>query len=509
MKVNFSFLTPLLCSTLFSFVLFAQVAFSGDDYSKLNSSGSSLFDSASQWSCVEDHRSGLIWEVKTLLNQFTQYQFSDLSRYVAQVNQSQLCGYSDWRVPAIKELNGLIDNSKLLVWFNQSAHLSIDLNYFPNNQKHYWSSNSSESDQAWYVSFLWGGNQLQSQSKSAHVRLVRGTQAEEFQFSKLDNNGNEVSSAASDWSCVKDSQTGLVWEVKNSGNQNQRYSYAEINAYIAELNRANTCGVTNWQLPTTDQLETLVDYSRLAPAIDVNYFPHVGRFSETLFSLTYQYSAYWSQLEDNSGGIQSSCMDFQWGQSCFRAKSEQLLLRLVAKDTELLKEAPSQAAQETVQKAYLAYYGRPGDPDGVDYWALRLDAAGGSWSQEIINSFGNSDEFSTRFGNLSNTQLITNIYQQLFNRNPEQAGLDYFISQLETGQASLAQIAVVILNGAQGDDSISLSNKLAACDYFTEKVRSGMSYGEIDTARNIISSVGSESGSLNQSYATIDSLSNP
>ncbi len=38
-----------------------------------------------------------------------------------------------------------------------------------------------------------------------------------------------------------------------------------------------------------------------------------------------------------------------------------------------------------VQKIYIAYYGRPADPLGLDYWASALDAASGDLTA-IINA---------------------------------------------------------------------------------------------------------------------------
>ncbi len=37
--------------------------------------------------------------------------------------------------------------------------------------------------------------------------------------------------------------------------------------------------------------------------------------------------------------------------------------------------ATAQSIQR-VQELYIAYYGRPADPEGLEYWADRLDAVG-------------------------------------------------------------------------------------------------------------------------------------
>ena len=161
---------------------------------------------------------------------------------------------------------------------------------------------------------------------------------------------------------------------------------------------------------------------------------------------------------------------------------------------------------DTVQKAYLAYYGRPGEPTGLDYWANRLYSLGGTWTVEILDAFGNSDEFQSQIGDLSASELITNIYIQLFNRVPDQAGLDYFVELLESGQSSLSQISVEILDAASGDDAKTILNKLLVSEYFTQKVADGMSYGSIQSIKAIISGVSSDPTLVISAYALIDSL---
>ena len=103
---------------------------------------------------------------------------------------------------------------------------------------------------------------------------------------------------------------------------------------------------------------------------------------------------------------------------------------------------------QTIQNAYLAYYGRPADPGGLDYWAGRLKDAGGNLD-EIIAAFGNSAEFTERFGMLENTELVNAIYQRLFKRDADPAGLEFYQDLLESGEKHLGSIALDIFNGVQ------------------------------------------------------------
>ncbi|MCQ4254424.1 DUF4214 domain-containing protein [Stutzerimonas stutzeri] len=62
-----------------------------------------------------------------------------------------------------------------------------------------------------------------------------------------------------------------------------------------------------------------------------------------------------------------------------------------------------------IQSLYVAYYGRPADPAGLEFWANTLELNTGD-IQVILPDFGNSPEFVKRFGNMDNTSLIDNLY---------------------------------------------------------------------------------------------------
>lgn len=138
----------------------------------------------------------------------------------------------------------------------------------------------------------------------------------------------------------------------------------------------------------------------------------------------------------------------------------------------------TQQSLDTVQKAYIGYYGRPADPAGLEYWADRLDDEGGNLSA-IINAFGTSQEYTDRFEGMSNAELVNNLYQQLFNRDVEPEGLDFYVAKLESGESTLADISLDIMNGAQNSDATALANKLAVAKMVTAEIEaSGLVYGE-------------------------------
>ena len=167
-----------------------------------------------------------------------------------------------------------------------------------------------------------------------------------------------------------------------------------------------------------------------------------------------------------------------WGGSCTGARICTLAMsaaRFVAAAFTFTGTG-SAAANEWVQKAYVSYYGRPADPGGLGYWAGRMDAEGGSLSS-IIASFGNSDEFNRRYGGLSYVALVTKIYQQALGRDPEPAGLDYYVGELQAGRRTLQSITLDVLNGATGLDALTVANRLDVANHYTGKVAVGCAYG--------------------------------
>jgi cyclophilin family peptidyl-prolyl cis-trans isomerase len=166
-------------------------------------------------------------------------------------------------------------------------------------------------------------------------------------------------------------------------------------------------------------------------------------------------------------------------------------------------------AGQWVQKAYVAYYGRPADPDGQAYWANRMDSEGGSLGS-IIGAFGNSDEFTRRYGGLTNTQLVTKIYQQTLGRDPDRGGLDWYVAEIEAGRRTLQTITLDVLNGATtAPDSAVVANKLDVAEYYTVKVAVGCVYGTEQDGVNSLSGVTASSATVTAAKAGISSRCGP
>ncbi|CAK0779038.1 hypothetical protein CCP4SC76_6740001 [Gammaproteobacteria bacterium] len=131
-----------------------------------------------------------------------------------------------------------------------------------------------------------------------------------------------------------------------------------------------------------------------------------------------------------------------------------------------------------VQKAYLAYYGRCGDSAGLKYWSGQFEGTDGDLGP-LIAAFGTSAEYVQKFGGLSDDQLIDRLYQNMFGRPAESAGLSFDRERLASlrqvwrdshggssqgaSEYALSKIALQILLGTQNGDLDTLNRKLATC----------------------------------------------
>jgi hypothetical protein len=124
--------------------------------------------SAPPWRYVVDSTNGAVFDTKTKLTwqrertaSSTKYLWADAKTYCAGVG-------TGWRLPTIKELQTIVDHSRIAPSINQAAFLSAPTGSF-------WSSSSeaSYSPYAWYVDFGIGLAGTGSVSEPSYVRCVR------------------------------------------------------------------------------------------------------------------------------------------------------------------------------------------------------------------------------------------------------------------------------------------------------------------------------------------------
>lgn len=115
-----------------------------------------------------------------------------------------------------------------------------------------------------------------------------------------------------------------------------------------------------------------------------------------------------------------------------------------------------------IQNAYVAFFNRPADVAGLNYWT----SYNGSIA-DLFNAFAGSQEYKSLFTGQNSTQIVNTVYQNLFGRSPDVAGLNYWVGQLDAGKVTVGNIANAVNAGAQGTDKTIIDNKVAAATSFT------------------------------------------
>jgi hypothetical protein len=261
---------------------------------------------------VYDDNTGLTWQRTPDTNNDDVFSVADklswaeAQTYPQTLNEINYGGYSDWRLPTIKELYSLIDFNGIdpqptapdasgltpfidteyfdFIYGDTSAgERVIDAQYWSSTQ--YVSLTMDGQSTVFGVNFADGrikgypsGNGLSGSLMTEFVRLVRGN-TDYGQNDFVDNNDGTITDLA----------TGLMWQQADAGNG---YTWEEALAYAENLELA---GYDDWRLPNAKELQSIVDYS-LAPATNGS------AAIDPLFSLTSfvneagqtDYSCYWT-----------------------------------------------------------------------------------------------------------------------------------------------------------------------------------------------------------------------
>ncbi|WP_426570690.1 DUF4214 domain-containing protein [Aquihabitans sp. McL0605] len=97
----------------------------------------------------------------------------------------------------------------------------------------------------------------------------------------------------------------------------------------------------------------------------------------------------------------------------------------------MLAENGSTNITAPIIRLYLGYFLRIPDYGGLAYWIGKIRT--GTKLDAAATQFANSREFIKSYGPLTNTAFVTKIYELLFTREPDAAGLAYWVQRLDNG----------------------------------------------------------------------------
>ncbi len=189
-----------------------------------------------------------------------------------------------------------------------------------------------------------------------------------FDFTKLNQFADELPDDATNFSCVRDNVTGLIWEVKaassalppattvrastnhytwylDEGNGAQTGSVqgapnstcpsntaCGLQTYVEEVNATDFCGGTNWRVPTYTELQGLLDYSKQGEASLLNseFFPNQPDATQ-LSSNSDAFMPYWTSqtAADGTSLSQAYIIDMTSANDLAYPKNNTAFVRLV------------------------------------------------------------------------------------------------------------------------------------------------------------------------------------
>ncbi|WP_084676909.1 DUF4214 domain-containing protein [Massilia niastensis] len=120
-----------------------------------------------------------------------------------------------------------------------------------------------------------------------------------------------------------------------------------------------------------------------------------------------------------------------------------------------------------VQQLYVAYFNRPADVAGLDYWT-NIVANNKGATAAVSATFSTSPEYTDLFKGLTNAQIVDKIYGNLFNQATRaNDGRDYWVKLLDAGTIKVSTIVAEVAAGALTTDKEAVENKVAGATAFT------------------------------------------
>ncbi len=180
--------------------------------------------------------------------------------------------------------------------------------------------------------------------------------------------------------------------------------------------------------------------------------------------------------------------------------------------------------REDISKIYVGYFGRSPEPEGFNYWIS--EANRGFTALETAASFSVQPESTDRYPYLSNPNVadpgpfVDSVYQNLFNRDPDPEGREFWIGELNAAQGNPDAVGAMILNiisGAQnteefGPDLDIINNKVKVALDWAESTAEipGFVYefgSEAETsAKGVLDDVDETQTSVDQGLAETDAF---
>lgn len=143
-----------------------------------------------------------------------------------------------------------------------------------------------------------------------------------------------------------------------------------------------------------------------------------------------------------------------------------------------------------IQQLYVGLLGRAADQGGLNWWADQV-TTGGKTLEDVRASFVTSTEYTTTYGAAATrADLVTSIYQNLFERTPSADEVKYWA---ETDTRPADQLVAAFIEFAGAADQAVINNKTFVAQTYTDTVGTGFS---AEGAAAVIANVDGTSASV-------------
>ncbi|AVR87888.1 DUF4214 domain-containing protein [Thauera aromatica] len=121
---------------------------------------------------------------------------------------------------------------------------------------------------------------------------------------------------------------------------------------------------------------------------------------------------------------------------------------------------------EQIQQIYIGLLGRAADQAGLDYWTNEIETGVLTIEQLRANIVNEQPEYIAGQGSMTRAQAVADLYENLFNRLPDAQGLEYWVNG-EGSSVNVDQLVLALIDGASAADQLVLDNKTEVAEYYT------------------------------------------
>jgi hypothetical protein len=164
---------------------------------------------------------------------------------------------------------------------------------------------------------------------------------------------------------------------------------------------------------------------------------------------------------------------------------------------------------QTVTELYIATFNRAPDAVGLNYWVNNAFTSETRTIERIAQSFFDQSETQAIYTpSMQIVEKVTLAYQNLFNREPDAAGLQYWVYEITNQRISQSDMLIALINGAHSPtgsaaDAMILDNKTTVGLYYVDA-----NLNDVETATSVMLGITSQAETIAVATAEIDYIVN-